>query len=114
MRREYSVRLPVLNAYLVRDRDRRRLRELGLLLAVMLPVGLCALGYVRLHLGVMRAGYEVSRLEVQLRERVRREKQLELEVAYLASPARIERRANEELGMRYPQLGDMQFTGQLP
>lgn len=113
MRHQYAVRRPVLNAYLVRERDRKRMRELGLLLAVVLPVGLCALGYVRLHLGVVRTGYEVNRLEVELRELVRREKQLELEASYLASPARIEEQAIEELGMHYPRLEQMVFEREI-
>ncbi len=109
MRREYAVRRPILNTYLVRERDRRRLRELALLLAVVLPVSLCALGYVRLHLDVLRTGYEVDRLERRLRRLQRRDRELELEAAYLASPARLESRAYEQLGMRYPELGDMVF-----
>ena len=110
----YAVRRPVLNAYLVRERDRRRLRELALLILVLLPAAAGLMGYVRLHFEVLSTGYEVERLEAHLRQRERRERQLTLEAAHLASPAAIERRAVAELGMRRPSVDEIVFERELP
>ena len=102
MARAYVVRRPVINSYLVRERDRRRLRELGWVLAVVVPVGLLLLGYVALRLEVLRVGYRLTGLELALEQRVQQERRLELERSRLTHPGLIERRAVTELGMRVP------------
>ncbi len=114
MRGAYAFRRPVVNAYLVRERDRRRLRELLLVLAVAAPVAAVLLGYVWLHNEILETGYEVDRLENEAQRALRREGELRLEAAYLTSPERLERRAAEELGMRYPRLEDALFERELP
>ena len=86
MARAYVVRRPVTNAYLVRERDRRRLRELGWVLAVVVPVGLLLLGYVGLRLEVLRVGYRLTELEADLEVRVQSERQLDLERSRLTRP----------------------------
>jgi 4-amino-4-deoxy-L-arabinose transferase-like glycosyltransferase len=45
----YAVRRPVVNSYLVRQRDRRRLRELVAVVAAVLPLAAALLGYTWLH-----------------------------------------------------------------
>ncbi len=103
MARAYVVRRPVVNSYLVRERDRRRLRELGWVLLVVLPVGLFGLAYVGLRLEVLRVGYRLDHLETRLEQRQRAERLLALEVSAMMRPAEIERRATSELGMRVPE-----------
>lgn len=113
MRSAYAVQRPIVNAYLVRERDRRRLRELAVVLLLVLPLGL-ALGVdIWLHLGVVEAGYRIHQLERRLDRLSQTERRLRLEAAYLASPQRIERRAAEELGMTPPALEQLVFAEEL-
>lgn len=99
MKTSYILRKEVDNAYLVRERDRRRRRELLAILAVAAPVGLCLLVYIWTHLQVLQAGYRIDRLGRELHAMSQQERHLDLEVARLASPGRIEKVATEELGM---------------
>ncbi len=95
----YAVRRPVLNSYLVRQRDRKRRRELALVLMATLPVALGLLGYVWVNLELLDIGYEIHRLEGTLGAEEQLQRKLLMEAAYLASPQRIEARASQELGM---------------
>lgn len=110
----YAVHRPVANEYLVRERDRRRLRELGVVLLVLAPVAFALTGFTWIHLQVLDAGYRIEELEGRLHELGRRESRLRLEAAYLASPNLIERRARDELGMRPPELDELVFLGPEP
>lgn len=107
MARAYVVRRPVVNTYLVRERDRRRLRELGWVLLVVVPVGLLGLAYVGLRLEVVRVGYHLDRLETELTRLEREERLLALERGALTRPELIERRATAELGMRVPERSQL-------
>lgn len=113
MRESYAVRRPILNPYLVRQRDRRRLRELFLLLVTGLVIGVCLLGYVWLHVELLQTGYRVDALEGRLHQAERVERQLRLEAEYLTRPALVERRAIDELGMRAPTLDQVFFEEEL-
>ncbi|HVR99138.1 MAG TPA: hypothetical protein VMW27_21140 [Thermoanaerobaculia bacterium] len=110
----YAVRRPVVNSYLVRERDRRRLRELGLVLLLVLTLGGGLLGYTWIHLEALRTGYRIDTLDRTLRELTRKERERRLEAAYLASPQRIESRAVEALGMQSPALEQVIFWEELP
>lgn len=113
MRSAYAVRRPVVNAFLVRERDRRRLRDLAWLVMSVAPL-LCAMAvYTWLHLEQVRVGYRVDGLERQLRRLEQGERQLRLEAAYLASPGRIGERAATELGMAPPTLEQTLFAEEL-
>ncbi|MFQ5526567.1 MAG: cell division protein FtsL [Thermoanaerobaculia bacterium] len=114
MRRSYAVVRPVFNAYLIRERDRRRRRELLWVAAVLLPVGLCALTYVWLHVEVLRVGYRIHELEERLEQRQELERRLGLEAAFLESPQRIEQRATEELGLSAPAGEQLVFVEDAP
>ena len=115
MRSAYAIRRPVVNAYLVRERDRRRQRELR---------GWCCSPCWRSAAASWPTPGSTSRcstpatsidaLERQLRELTRDERQLRLEASYLASPQQIERRAVEELGMQPPALEQVVFWEELP
>jgi cell division protein FtsL len=114
LRNAYAFTRPVANSYLVRERDRRRVRELALVLLVVLCLGGGLLAYTWIHLEVTRTGYRIDKLERELTQQTREERQLRLEAAYLASPSQIERRAVKELGLQAPVLEQMIFWEELP
>ncbi len=109
----YAARRPVENAYLVRQRDQRRLRELvGVLLAVVaLGAGLWT--YTWMHTEILRTGYRVDKLDREFNQLLEQERRLRLEAAYRAHPGRVEERATAELGMRAPQLAETLFYREL-
>ena len=109
MRTQYVVRRNVKNSYLVRQHDRRRRRELGLVLMAVLPVAAGMLGYVWVNLELVHVGYEVDRLEKVLRQEEQTNRELEVEAAYLASPQQIRVRATNELGMVPANLDRLVF-----
>jgi hypothetical protein len=114
LRNAYAFSRPVANSYLVRERDRRRLRELALVLVVVLCLGGGLLAYTWVHLEVTRTGYRIDRLERELADRTREERQLRLDASYLASPQVIEKRAVRELGLQPPALEQVVFWEELP
>jgi cell division protein FtsL len=114
LRYAYAFRRPVANTYLVRERDRRRQRELAVVLLSVLCLGGGLLAYTWIHLEVLRTGYRIDALERELTELTQTERQLRLEAAYLASPSRIEQRAVGELAMQSPALEQMVFWEELP
>lgn len=92
MRTTYVIRQPVDNRYLVRERDRRRLRELGWVLLIAVPLALAFIGYVSVNHALLRSGYRIHELEGRLSE-VRNELAvLELEEAYQSGAARLAER----------------------
>lgn len=113
MKSRYAVHRPVVNTYLVRERDRRRIRELIAVIAVVAPVALALLAYTWIHLEVVRTGYRIDTAEKRLHRAEQIERQLRLEAAYLANPERLERRAHEELGMRPPETSDIIFAAEM-
>jgi cell division protein FtsL len=114
LRSAYAVRRPVVNAYLVRERDRRRWRELAVVLLIVFSLGGGLLAYTWIHLEVIRTGYAIVELERRAGELAQEERRLRLEAAYLASPQKIERRAVDELGMGPPALDQVVFWEELP
>ncbi|MCP4202139.1 MAG: cell division protein FtsL [bacterium] len=110
MRRSYAVVRPVSNTYLIRERDRRRRRELLWVASVLLPLGACALVYVWLHVEVLRVGYRIHDLEKRVEQQVELERRLGLEASFLESPKRIEERAIAELGMSPPAAEQLIFA----
>lgn len=109
----YSVRRPVVNAYLVRERDRRRLRDLVLVVAAVAPLGLGLAGYTWLQLETLRVAYRIEALEREAHRTAQVERQLRLEAAYLANPERLAGRARTELGLTEPALEQVLFLEEL-
>lgn len=105
----YLVRRPVENDYLVRERDRRRVRELLRLLLLIAPLGLALLAYTWIHLESLDAGFRIRGLEQELHRLERRERQLRLEAAWLKSPGRVEELAETELGLAPPRPEQVVF-----
>jgi cell division protein FtsL len=99
VRNAYVLRRPVDNVYLVRDRDRRRRRQLLTILGAVTPVGLLLLAYIWTHLHVLEAGYRIDDLGRHLHALTQEERHLQLEVTRLGEPGTIEGRAMAELGM---------------
>ena len=112
-RSAYAFTRPVVNTYLVRERDRRLLRELALVVLVVVSLGGSLLAYTWMHLEVLDTGYRIVDLERRLRDLGQEERRLHLESAYLASPPRIEERAVKELGMRGPEMDQVIFAEEL-
>lgn len=113
MRNAYAVRRPVVNAFLVRERDRRRLRDLVMVLLAVAPLLGAMAGYTWLRVEQVRVGYRVDKLDRTLRRLERDERQLRLEAAYLASPGRVGERAASELGMAPPTLDRLLYLEEL-
>lgn len=114
MRSTYVVRQPVLNSYLVRQRDRKRRKELGLVLVIILPLAIGLLGYVWLNLELIDIGYEVHDLERTLQLEVQHQRELSVEAAYLSSPSQVQSRASMELGMVPITLDRLIFLEEIP
>ena len=110
MRNTYVVRRPVVNAYLVRERDRRRFRELLVVVLLVLPLGIGLLADIWIHLQVIQTGYQLDQLERTLTQLEQQERRLRLESSYLASPQRVELRATQELGMAEPRPEQLVFA----
>ncbi len=104
MRSPYAFKRQVENPYLVRERDRRKLRELIGVLGIVLVLGGGLLAYTWIHLEILRIGYRADSLEKQLDRLQEEERQRRLEAASLTHPPRIEERAEQQLGMRPPTL----------
>ena len=106
---QYAIRRPVENTYLVRQRDRRRVRDLvSVLLAVSLAGG-GLLAYTWIHIEILRTGYLVTELEQTLEVLLEEERRFRLEASQLTRPEGIAARAREELGMTPATLGQTVF-----
>ncbi len=106
----YLRRQPVKNFLLVRERDRRRLRELRLLAFAVLPAAIALLAYTWVQTEIVRSGYRVRTLERKLEDMAKTERQLKLESSWLESLERVEGAAAEDLGMQFPTLDQMVFV----
>jgi hypothetical protein len=98
----------------VRERDRRRIRELRLLAFAVLPAAIALLAYTWLQTEIVRSGYRVRAAERRLEEMAKTERQLKLESSWLESLERVEAAAGEELGMGFPTLEQMVFVERVP
>lgn len=102
MSRIYAVDREVHNTFLVRQRDRRRRRELWWILAVVLPLVTLLLAQIHLQAQIRQVGYDVTELQRELDEVQQQERALRRQAATLSTPRRVERLATELLGMRPP------------
>jgi hypothetical protein len=108
MRGAYAERRPVVNAWLVRERDRRILRELAWVVAAVVPVGVALLGYTWLQHETLKTGYRIEALERRAHQLAQVERQLRLEAAHLAHPGRLAAAA-AELGLQPPTIDQVIF-----
>lgn len=98
----YVVRRRVENEYLVRERDRRWRRELGVVLLAVLPVALGLLLNIWGQLRVLQASYDIDELENRLHGLEERRQELEVRGASLARPDRV-RQLALRMGMVLPE-----------
>lgn len=90
---------PVRNRHLAREFDRRRIREMLLVAALVIVLLLPLLSYVWYHMEWIRLGYEMQRLRQKRDEQVELSARLRIEKASLESLARVEREARKRLGL---------------
>ncbi|MEM7352280.1 MAG: cell division protein FtsL [Acidobacteriota bacterium] len=113
MRSPYTIHRQVENTYLVRERDRRLIRELLAVVAVVLLLGGGLLAYTWVHIEILDTGYRIDHYEKELHQLRQEERRRRLEASYLAHPARIEQRASQDLGMAQPGLAQTLFFEEL-
>ena len=113
MRSPYAIHRPVENTYLVRERDKRLLRELLSVVGVVLALGAGLLAYTWVHIEILDTGYRIDAHEKRLHELLQEERRLRLEASYLAQPGQIEERARQDLGMRQPVIEQTLFYQEL-
>ena len=113
MKSAYSLRRPVDNAYLVRDRDRQLRRDLLSVLAVALPLSAGVMAYVSISSQVWDVGYEILALEQTLDHQLENERRLRVEAATLSRHERVEERAIAELGLQQIGLEEVLFAEEL-
>src|SRR5437764_156441 len=100
----YAVRRPVENVYLVRERDRRRTRELLALALAALPPMAVLFAAIWANLETVRLGYQLERLSKQRETLVEKRRQLLTARAESAALDRVEALARGTLGLRPPRL----------
>ena len=113
MRNPYAVRRPVENEYLVRERDRRLVRDLLRVAVTVLLLGAGLLAYTWIHIETTAVGYRVDALEKELHQLEQQHRRLRLEATYRSRPARVEERAANELRMHPPRLDQTVFYEEL-
>lgn len=100
----YAVRRPVENVFLVRERDRRRTRELFALCLAALPPLAVLFAAIWANLETVRLGYQLAQANQQRERLVERNRQLQMEHAQAAALSRVERIARQSLGLVPPAL----------
>jgi len=89
----YAQKKPIENTHIVRERDRRRSRELLAVLALGIPIGLFLLLFTWQNLEVIRLGHEATRLQKQKQQIENENKALQLELDQRTSLAAVEQHA---------------------
>jgi hypothetical protein len=95
----YTQKKPIENVHIVRERDRRRFRELLAVFALGVPIGLFLLLFTWQNLEVIRLGREATRLQKQRKEIGEDNKRLQFELDRLTALESVEERATR-LGFR--------------
>ncbi|MFZ2492588.1 MAG: hypothetical protein WA208_14005 [Thermoanaerobaculia bacterium] len=89
----YTQKKPIENTHIVRERDRRRFRELLAVLFLGVPIGLFLLLFTWQNLEVIRLGHEATRLQKQLKDVASGNKALQLELDRLTALDSVEQQA---------------------
>jgi hypothetical protein len=89
----YTQKKPIENAHIVRERDRRRFRELLAVLFLGVPIGLFLLLFTWQNLEVIRLGREVTRLQKIQKQIGEQNKHLQYELDRLTALESVEKRA---------------------
>lgn len=91
----YAQKKTVENIHIVRERDRRRFRELLAVAGLGIPIGLFLLLFTWQNLEVIRLGREATRLQETRKEIENRNKALQLELDRLKSFDAVEQKARK-------------------
>ena len=89
----YTQKKPIENAHIVRERDRRRFRELLAVLALGIPIGAFLLLFTWQSLEVIRLGREATSLQQKRKQIEDANKALQLELDRLTSLDAVEKKA---------------------
>jgi cell division protein FtsL len=95
----YAVPRPVENVFLVRERDRKRTRELVALALAALPLMTVLFGIVWANLETTQVAYQIGNLEKQRNQLLEKRRQLTIGRAEASSLVKIEKTARIELGL---------------
>ena len=90
----YTQKKPIENAHIVRERDRRRFRELLAVLSLGAPIGFFLLLFTWQNLEVIRLGHEATRLQKSRKEIEDANKALQLELDRLTSLDAVQQKAS--------------------
>src|ERR1043166_74184 len=89
----YAQKRPIENAHIVRERDRRRFRELLAVLSLGIPIGAFLLLFTWQNLEVIRLGREATHLQEQRKQIEDANKSLQLELDRLTALGGVEKKA---------------------
>jgi hypothetical protein len=89
----YAQKRPIENVHIVRERDRRRFRELLAVLSLGIPIGLFLLLFTWQNLEVIRLGREATHLQEQRKQIEDANKSLQLELDRLTALDAVEKKA---------------------
>ena len=91
----YTQKKPIDNVHIVRERDRKRFRELLAVFALGIPIGLFLLLFTWQNLEVIRLGREATHLQKVRKEIDEENKRLQVELDRLTALESVQKRANE-------------------
>ena len=89
----YTQKKPIENTHIVRERDRRRFRELLAVLSLGVPIGLFLLLFTWQNLEVIRLGRQATRLQQQRKQIEDSNKTLQLQLDRLTALDAVEKKA---------------------
>ena len=91
----YTQKKPIDNAHIVRERDRRRFRELLAVFSLGVPIGLFLLLFTWQNLEVIRLGREATHLQKVRKQIDEENKRLRVELDRLTALESVHKRATE-------------------
>ncbi len=100
----YTQKKPIDNAHIVRERDRRRFRELLAVFALGVPIGLFLLLFTWQNVEVIRLGREATNLQKVRKQIDEDNKRLQVELDRLTALESVQKRAGE-LGLSKTEPG---------
>lgn len=100
----YAVRRPVENVYLVRERDRRRSRELFALVLAAVPPVLVLFAAIWANVKTVELGYQLATLAKRRDALIETKRKLEMDRAQAAALSRVEDVSRRTLGLVPPTL----------
>ena len=104
---EFHTVRPIDNSRLVRRMSPGRLLEMVRLVALSSLVAVLALLYAWQHFAVIQSRYQLAALKSDQTQAAELNRELKLEQASLASPARIDQIARAQLGLTAPAPGQI-------